>query len=864
MASSPIDAVVGDDDRLAASIGARQTTILIASTDPDRGSELAAIVEAAGWLALMANDDDHAVSLFREAPPDLVLLAFQGTAMAELGLLDRLRKEPDGDRVPIVCNPPRRRHQFVVEAFGRRADDVIAGRPHPAELTARLRVRMERRPLPRQELLEDPITGALTQAAFSEQVDRELERVHRGGRQGALGFLALEELPELETEYGSRARDEIVSQVVHLIKEDSRTLDFVGFSMGVVGLLMPGTGRQGAQIRLDRLSKLIYRHPFTLGGDEVQITPIIGYTESIPDVTADDLASRAWAALSVQAEQRDLHPTRWKVAMSEPSPTRSRFMRSLDRIRTPIQVTLQQTLLLGAPFMVYLALGAAGVDVTQVMYLVVLFALLVTSAAVAAESNAAKESPEPPLAPDVEPPLASAVIAAYLPNEADTIIETIEAFLTQDYPNLQIILAYNTPQPLDVEQEIEAIAIRDPRFEPIRVEGSVSKAQNVNAAVSRVRGEFVGVFDADHHPAPGSFERAWRWINSGVGVVQGHCVIRNGETNFVTRLVAAEFEVIYAVSHPGRARLHGFGVFGGSNGYWRTSLLQSTRMRGFMLTEDIDSTMRVLQSGETIVSDRDLVSTELAPESASALWNQRLRWAQGWSQVSLRHIAAAMGAAPNARQRFGMAYLLGWRELYPWISLQMLPLLAYWWIRNDGVIDWFVPIFVITSLATFMAGPVQVWYGWRLSHESIGQHRRWFWLLLISSLVFYTEIKNVVSRTAHIKEVMRDRQWKVTPRSSGPSVDAEADAEALAVAGALAVDDEAPEVAELRATSGEPLTVVDSLASFATKFSAGAIGSEAEADERAKRSTPHDRRSTDPVPGEAGSTKADQTTSRIR
>jgi cellulose synthase/poly-beta-1,6-N-acetylglucosamine synthase-like glycosyltransferase/DNA-binding response OmpR family regulator len=849
MTSAGINAIGGDNAGLVRSIGARQTTVLIASTHPERGPELARLVESAGWLALLADDADHAVHLFEVAPPDLVLLTFGRTAMAELEILDRLRAAPDGDLVPIVCNPPRRGRSFTIEAFGRRADDVVAGSVHESELIARLQARMERRPLPRREHLEDPITGALSKAAFAEQVDRELERVDRGGEQGTLAYLALEELPRLEAEFGSRARDEIVGQIVRLIKEDSRTLDFVGFSMGVVGLLMPGTKPKGAQVRLNRLSRLIYDHAFTVGGREVRITPIIGFAESLPALRATEFTNRAWDAMSVQAEQRDLHPTRWTVAMSETSTNRSRFKRWLNQFRTPFQVVAQQTLLLGAPFAFYVALGAVGLDVTRIMYLLILVALLMTSAMVAVESYAAKERPQPPPAPDTEPPLASAVIAAYLPNEADTIVETIEAFLAHDYPNLQIILAYNTPVRLDVEHDIEELAARDPRFEPIRVEGSVSKAQNVNAAVSKVRGDLVGLFDADHHPLPGSFERAWRWIASGVGVVQGHCVIRNGDTNLVTRLVAAEFEVIYAVSHPGRARLHGFGVFGGSNGYWRTDLLHATRMRGFMLTEDIDSSMRVLKSGETIVSDPDLVSTELAPETASALWNQRMRWAQGWSQVSLRHLVKRVKQAPSNRQRLGLGYLLGWRELYPWVSLQMFPLLAYWWIHHDGVVDWFVPVFVITSVATFAAGPAQVWYAWKLSHESIGRHRRWFWFYLVASLVFYTEIKNVISRTAHIKEVMRDRQWKVTPRSTGPALDAEADAEVLAQQAAQPFSDEGsanePEPAELG--TGEPAPAGWEPAEPVRVAAVGSapIGSEAEADELAKQTTPHNRRSTD-------------------
>lgn len=57
-------------------------------------------------------------------------------------------------------------------------------------------------------------------------------------------------------------------------------------------------------------------------------------------------------------------------------------------------------------------------------------------------------------------------------------------------------------------------------------------------------------------------------------------------------MIAIEFDKVYAVSHPGRSRLFGFGLFCGSNGYWRADLLRAHKMHGDMLTEDIDSALR--------------------------------------------------------------------------------------------------------------------------------------------------------------------------------------------------------------------------------------------------------------------------------
>lgn len=374
-------------------------------------------------------------------------------------------------------------------------------------------------------------------------------------------------------------------------------------------------------------------------------------------------------------------------------------------------------------------------------------------------------------ADDIEYPSTAAIIAAYLPNEAATIKETIEAFLKLDYPgSLQVILAYNTPRPLAVEGVLQEMARNNPRFIAIKVENSTSKAQNVNAALSILETEFVGVFDADHHPDPDSFKRAWGcWLSQGYDVVQGHCLVRNGDATWVARMVAVEFEAIYAVSHPGRERLHDFGIFGGSNGYWRTSLLRQTRMHGFMLTEDIDSSMRVTLEGYKIGSDPHLVSRELATVSLKALWNQRMRWAQGWFQVSLKHTWSSMTTAKlNLRQKLGMLHLLAWREIYPWISGQVIPIVIYWIWKYGGTsrIDWFVPVFFITTLFTLSVGPGQTFLAYLLSDRQIKERVGWYYFYLFISMVFYTEFKNLIARVAQIKEAMLERSWKITPRAS--------------------------------------------------------------------------------------------------
>ncbi|HEY9735415.1 MAG TPA: glycosyltransferase family 2 protein, partial [Trichocoleus sp.] len=242
------------------------------------------------------------------------------------------------------------------------------------------------------------------------------------------------------------------------------------------------------------------------------------------------------------------------------------------------------------------------------------------------------------LTSDPVPPV-SMVVVAYLPNEQSIILETLEHILTQvQWPasRLEVILAYNTPTTLPVEADLHMLSRRYPALKLLRVENSTSKAENLNAALEIVTGEMTCIFDADHHPSPDCLERAWEWLRQGrYDLVQGRNVIRNHDQNWLTHLVAVEFECLYGVSHFGRSLLVDTALFGGSNGYWRTSALRQICFRSTMLTEDIDATLRALMKGYRIVHDPLILTTELAPEDVPALWSQRRRWSQGWLEVAL-------------------------------------------------------------------------------------------------------------------------------------------------------------------------------------------------------------------------------------
>ena len=93
---------------------------------------------------------------------------------------------------------------------------------------------------------------------------------------------------------------------------------------------------------------------------------------------------------------------------------------------------------------------------------------------------------------------------------------------------MQLIVTYNTPRPMEFEQRLRELEQRQRlsdshrRLNVMRVDGSKSKAANVNAAVAAAEHELLVVYDADNIPEPDSLLHLHeRMVSTDADVVQG-------------------------------------------------------------------------------------------------------------------------------------------------------------------------------------------------------------------------------------------------------------------------------------------------------------------------------------------------------
>lgn len=699
-----------------------------------------------GWRAAVALvRDEHAAAVVWVVRDDAAPVHALGRRLAALGLRD----------LPVVAVPAGA------------GDDDLAARERARQVVSSVVRRVGDGPSVRAGRV---LVG---EAELRAEVEREGRAPEAGRPRAAVAVIDIAERDALRRRLGGHAAEEALQVVARVVVDAAVVTELAARdARGRVLLLLKDRDDVWVEHRLAELSARLTSLSPEVAGETVHLTPVVGWARSEPGLRPAALLERAVAAHDLAGDELDLRARAWHPGMEPEGERAARRRRSprLRRRRTTATLQLALTVLLGVvlPFVGLVVADRLGHPVADVVFGLVVAFMGVTTLSLWLEGLLSLRRPRLPAAPAGPAPRMSAVVAAYLPNEAATVVETLRSVLASDHRDLQVVLAYNRPHRLPVEDVLEDLARTDPRLLLLCVEGSTSKAQNVNAALAHVTGEVVGVFDADHHPAPDAFDRAWRWIADGADVVQGRCVVRNGDASLTARLVAVEFENIYGVSHPGRSRLHGFAVFGGSNGYWRTAVLRRVRLRSTMLTEDIDSSVRLISDGGRIVYDAGLVSHELAPTTPGALWWQRLRWAQGWFQVTRRHARSVGNTVPlTRRQRTGMFYLLRWREMAPWVGQLSLPLALHAVWRVDGELAQ-VPVTTVLVLAVLVplsTAPAQTFFAWLNATPALRRRPLWFVGYLLAGMFFYTEFRNAVARVAHVRELTGAHDWIVTPRS---------------------------------------------------------------------------------------------------
>ncbi len=258
-------------------------------------------------------------------------------------------------------------------------------------------------------------------------------------------------------------------------------------------------------------------------------------------------------------------------------------------------------------------------------------------------------------------PLVSLIVPCH--NEGEHVRETIDHLAKQTYPNVEII-AVNDGSTDDTGAQLDQLMKEIPELRVLHLATNRGKATGLRAAALAAKGEYLVCVDGD--ALLDSYATHWLVMHMlespRVGAVTGNPRIRNRST-LLGRLQVGEFSSIIGLIKRAQ-RVYGriFTVSGVICAFRKSALHDVGYWTTDMVTEDIDVSWRLQMRHWEIRYEPNALCWILMPETFRGLWKQRLRWAQGGSEVLLR---------------YGLK-LLRWRQRRMWlVAFEYLVSLAW-------------------------------------------------------------------------------------------------------------------------------------------------------------------------------------------
>jgi biofilm PGA synthesis N-glycosyltransferase PgaC len=250
-----------------------------------------------------------------------------------------------------------------------------------------------------------------------------------------------------------------------------------------------------------------------------------------------------------------------------------------------------------------------------------------------------KNLPLPDFQNEIDFPPVSILIPCY--NEGENVRETIGILQQQNYPNFEII-AINDGSKDNTLDILHELAEKYPNLRVINLHTNQGKAMGLRTAALLAKSEILICIDGDALLSPD----ATRWMvrhfveNPNVGAVTGNPRIRNRST-LLGRIQVGEFSAIVGmIKRAQRSYGKVFTVSGVIAAFRKTALHNVGYWSNDMITEDIDISWKLQLAGWSIRFEPNALCWVLMPETLKGLWQQRVRWSQGGSEVLLRYFHA--------------------------------------------------------------------------------------------------------------------------------------------------------------------------------------------------------------------------------
>ncbi len=232
------------------------------------------------------------------------------------------------------------------------------------------------------------------------------------------------------------------------------------------------------------------------------------------------------------------------------------------------------------------------------------------------------------------------------------------------------------------------------------------KAGALEGGLTRAKGEFIAIFDADFIPPPEFLDEILPYfVNPQVGMVQARWGHINQDYSLLTRVQSMGIDGHFGVEQPARSWGGLFMNFNGTGGIWRKKAIEDAGgWEHDTLTEDMDLSYRAQLKGWKLEFSPSMVCPAELPAHIHAFKAQQHRWAKGSIQTARKLLGRILRARIPLPVKLEAVLHLTHYLVHPLmliVVLTSLPMLFTQWFYAS--LSYPIMFFSLITLAT--SGP---------------------------------------------------------------------------------------------------------------------------------------------------------------
>ena len=233
--------------------------------------------------------------------PDLVLLDLKMPGMSGFEVCRRLQENDTWRMIPVIFLSGTDEIDDKIKGLDLGAVDFVSKPFNAFELRARVRVALRTKRLQdmlRDRALIDPLTELYNRRGFDDRLEQEWARSLRYETVLSLVMMDIDSFKKVNDLFGHPAGDSALRQVARRLADTCRQSD-APFRYGgeEFAFILPQSSAASAEDLAQRLRLAIASKPFTVAGEDLQLTASFGVASNEGMAERDLLITTADAAL---------------------------------------------------------------------------------------------------------------------------------------------------------------------------------------------------------------------------------------------------------------------------------------------------------------------------------------------------------------------------------------------------------------------------------------------------------------------------------------------------------------------------------------------------------------------------------------